>query len=404
MMRSTRRRPERGSMTPMVAFGTIVVTVMGIGAATIGRMVHARREAQNAADAAALAAADLVREEGLTADRSGAVAMGQRNSAVATQVAIDGIDDRTLQVDARAHAVQTVDTPRFIFNGDGNVRGKAVATISQEIRTIAASNTGDVVFVLDYSGSMAGTRIKTLEEAVSGHLLDQRIPLNYSAALFSLGLVAAVPFGDDAVTKILDEFARQDAFGNTHPEFGFDKAREFFREQPKDGPPRYVVFVSDGEPTEPPKAFEGSRKLWDEAGPTVMTIHIGSGESSNFMIAVSGTPQDRGNRDFYFPVTSNDEFRNALAQVVSRIACPIEGLTKARVKDPSTVRGFLRDATGREIKIPRRPNVEDAKKEDLGFFYDEKSAKLAVTIATCIIMRDEGRELVLRYNRATLLE
>jgi hypothetical protein len=205
-----RRNRERGSMTPMVAFGTIIVTVMGIGAATIGRMVHARREAQNAADAAALAAADLVREEGLTADRSGALAIGQRNSAVATQVAIDGIDDRTQQVDARAHAVQTVDTPRFIFNGDGNVRGKAVATISQDIRTIAASNSGDVVFVLDYSGSMAGARIRTLEDAVSGHLQDQRIPLNYSAALFSDRLISAVPFGDDAVAKILDEFARSE--------------------------------------------------------------------------------------------------------------------------------------------------------------------------------------------------
>src|SRR4029453_13656837 len=34
-----RRTPERGSISPMVLYGTIIVCVMGVGGATVGRLV-----------------------------------------------------------------------------------------------------------------------------------------------------------------------------------------------------------------------------------------------------------------------------------------------------------------------------------------------------------------------------
>src|SRR5262249_33254210 len=95
----TRRARERGSFAPMVAYGTMIVCVMGMGGATTGRITNARKEAQNIADSAALAAADATRVNGIDANRNAALALGRRNTKLPSTATISGVFDQQLELD-----------------------------------------------------------------------------------------------------------------------------------------------------------------------------------------------------------------------------------------------------------------------------------------------------------------
>ena len=77
----------------------------------------------------------------------------------------------------------------------------------------------------------------------------------------------------------------------------------------------------------------------------------------------------------------------------------MEGATALAV---SVLRGVRchRDRSGHEIKLP--PGSTGG--AGLGFFFNPTSLDIAVTIDTCVLMRNEGRTLVVRYNRAVLVE
>ena len=404
-----RRETQRGSITPMVAFGTVILCVMGIGGATIGRIVQSRREVQRVADSAALAAADEIRVNGVDGDRSGALSLAHHNSPAPTTASIDGVASTPHDLEVSTLAGQGVDTPRFIFDGNAQVKAAARAMVAQEFRKIDSSKTANVVFVLDFSGSMndalgGETKIKVLKDSITGYLRDQRIPLNYSAALFSSDLIDSVGFGPNASQQIIDMFQNHGADGGTMPQFGFDKASEFLG-PPGTGPDHYVVFASDGQPNDLPAAQAGSSRMWDTSKPEVLTLHIGDPEAAPFMISVAGTWDHRGNKDDYFPVEDMDEFRKALAQILAKIACPLDPptLDKARLKDANTVNAFLRDSSGHEVKLPTNPQI-DGSPDQLAFFFNPASLAVGVSIQACVLMRNEHRTLVIRYNRAALIQ
>jgi hypothetical protein len=391
----------------MVAYGTVLVCVMGIGGATIGRIVDARRESQNVADSAALAAADAIRVNGVDGNLNGAVQLAQHNSKNPTTATIAGISNLPNQLDVVTNGGETVDTPRFIFNGDAKTQAIAGAKVDQETRTSSSANTANVVFVLDFSGSMddqlpGGTKITVLKNALTQYLNDRRITLNYAAALFSDNLIASVPFGPNSVQQIIQMFQKYGAGGGTEPQFGFDKASQFLGPISSGGPDRFVVFVSDGEPNDLGLAQAGSTRMWNTSGPTVMTIHIGDPEARPFMLSVSGPPNKRGDPDDYFPVEDMDAFQKALAEILGKIACPLLPLDKTRLKDPTTVNAFLRDTSGHEVKLPEVSVITDL--HQLGFFFNPTTLDIAVTIEACALMRNEGRTLVIRYNRAVLIQ
>src|SRR5688500_17119514 len=78
-------RHERGAMAPIIGASCFVLALLAIGGATLGRMTAARQDTQRAADAAALAASQLVRAEGLpfsAAARARAEALAGANSRV----------------------------------------------------------------------------------------------------------------------------------------------------------------------------------------------------------------------------------------------------------------------------------------------------------------------------------
>jgi len=410
-------------MAPMIAYGSVIVCVMGIGGATLGRIVDAKRESQNVADSAALAAADAIRVNGIDTDRTPALRLAQHNSKNPTTASIDGVTNLPTEVDITGRGGETVDTPRFIFDGDAKTQSVARAKVDQETRTISGANPADVAFVLDFSGSMSdaipgGTKITALKNELTKYLNDRRIQLDYAAALFSNDLIASVPFGPNAMQQIIDMLKKYDAGGGTEPEFGFDKVTEFFGPPVQDGPKRFVLFVSDGAPNTLPKAIEGSLHMWDVAHPTVMTLHIATppvdpGERS-FMVSVSGPPpqdckqppaQCPKKEDYYFPVSDIASFERALAEILGKIACPMDPptLDARRVKDPATVNAFLRDKAGHEVKL-QRADVVTGDFNQLGFFFNPTTLDIGVTIEACALMRNEGRTLVFRYNRAVLVQ
>jgi len=414
------RLRERGSFAPLVAYGTVIVCVMGIGGATLGRIVDARRESQNVADSSALAAADSMRINGIDADRSAALRLGQRNSKSPTTASIDAVSDLPLELDISTRGTENVDTPRFIFDGDAKTQAIARAKVDQERRTIAGGDTAEVAFVLDFSGSMndtipGGTKITALKNSLTQYLNDRRIQLDYAAALFSSDLIDSVPFGPNAIQQIIDMFKNHNADGGTEPEKGFDKVTQFFGPKNDSGPKRFVVFVSDGAPNTPDKATQGSLHMWDVAHPTVMTVHIATPPidptEQAFMISVSGPPpqdcklppaQCPKKEDYYFKVQDIESFERAMSEILGKIACPLDPLDPHRLKDPSTVNAFLRDKAGHEVKLPKLDVVTDT--HQLGFFFNPTSLDIGVTIEACALMRNEGRTMIIRYNRAILVE
>jgi hypothetical protein len=122
------------------------------------------------------------------------------------------------------------------------------------------------------------------------------------------------------------------------------------------------------------------------------------------MLSVIAPPSKRANPDYYFPVEDIDAFQKALAEILGKIACPMspDTLDKTRLKDPNTVNAFLRDKAGHEVKLPTISVVTDL--HQLGFFFNPTTLNIGVTIEACALMRNEGRSLVIRYNRAVLVE
>jgi hypothetical protein len=409
--RRSRWSRERGSVMPVVAFVSLILAVLGIGGAVLGRTVAARQDAQRAADGAALAMADLIREQGLPAALPRAMQIGQFSDRSPLGWNPSWREEPTRLV-AQVAASGQLAAWRYIWDsGSIPVNARASAIVGQEVHEIDNWSPPQLMLVLDYSGSMGEamggnrSRIDALEDGVQ-RMFDQGYRIEFGATLFDSSIVASERFGPDSVGRILQLLRNHGPGSGTCTSCGLRSGRELLADSPDTGADKFVVLVSDGSPNDG-GGEEGARqeaaRLWDD-NVSIFSLHVGAGGGLQaFMESVAGTPDHHPYpEDYYFQVTDPESFRQALEAIAAAIACRTpRPLNMQAIEDMATLRVFLREG-GRERRIEESPNLIAGNIE--GYQLERTGGRLRFTPRACNAIIDRGAQIVVRYNRARLIE
>lgn len=415
----TRRRrcrsSQRGAVTPAIIAATLAMSVISIGGITIGRLAVVRSDAQRAADAAALAGLQVLRERGMPFDagaRAAAESIARGNSPNPIRIEWTVTETETA-VDITAIASIDVDTPALIWNtGTTETRARSVARLPQTKFDTAERRLPKLTLVLDYSGSMdlpfsgGGQRAIDVLESSVGALLNAGLEVDYGAVFYSSNVFRTVPIGSAAPNQIMSVMNAYGAGGNTNTAAGLATARNVALAAPDTG--RYVLLVSDGEPCCAGNDFANARnaaaELWN-AGLTIFTLEIrrsGSGAAlDQFMTDVAGTPASRRDRNYHYVATTAADLVNEFRRIVSTIVCKAGPLAPAPA-DPAALRVYLR-----QFGVDRTLPVTD----DLGrdhdlerYRYEPGDQSVRLTSRACDAVIDGSASIVVRHERPGLTQ
>jgi len=406
-----RRDRQRGAITPAIAVATLLASVLSIGGITLGTMAVKRRDAQNAADAATLAALQVIKERGMPFDASARelaerIARGNSRSDVRFTW---GVTETAGAVDITAVTSIDVDTPLLVWtSGSTEVRARSVSRLPQTKFDSAERRLPKLALVLDYSGSMdlpftGGSRraIDVLEDSVTA-LLNAGLEIDYGASFYSSNVFRNVAIGAGAPNQIITTMNNFDAGGSTNTAEGLAAGRNLLAAAPDTG--RYLLLVSDGEPNSMAEARAAAATVWN-AGMTIFTLEVrrsGSGPAlDQFMTDVAGAPGNRGDRNFHYVATSGADLVNEFRRIVSTIVCKVGPISPAPT-DPSELRVFLRQA-GAERAL--EPSADLAADRDLERFrYEPGDASVRLTARACDSVVSGAASIVVRHERAGLTQ
>jgi hypothetical protein len=250
---SSRRDRERGAITPVVAIASLVLAVLALGGISIGTLAVNRADAQRAADAATLAALQVIHERGMPFDaaaRSAAEAIARGNSRNPIQFQWQVAETAT-SIDISASTAIDVDLPLLVFaSSTTQVSARSVARLPQTRFDTAERRLPKLGLVLDYSGSMDlpftggnARAIDVLEDSVAG-LLGANLDITYGAVFFSTDVFKRIAVSTGAPNAIMDTMNSYDAGGGTNTAAALAAGREVMLAAPDTG--RYLLLVSDG--------------------------------------------------------------------------------------------------------------------------------------------------------------
>jgi hypothetical protein len=326
--------------------------MIGVGALTIMRIALAKQETQRVADSACLAAATIVKTEGLPFD--GAKPEQARNVAYANHPGMHFdivFPDPTVtpdQVSLTCQAATTVQAPALIWaGGQFQVTATASASVAQTTLTDANKKYPKLVLVLDYSGSMNDFHLladpsETTYQALVKEV-DKLLAKNYN---IKLGLVIFADHIYDQVAialnnnqKVHDDvhapydcpWYNNNATCNTNSSAGLKTAHNLFGPWDQDEE-RYVLFISDGAPTAGgliPQAEKEAKGLFDDAHANIITLQLKNGPDpgntlQTFMQTISGEPEHTPDPCNYFNADSEASLDAVLTAVGNAIACPLK--------------------------------------------------------------------------------
>jgi hypothetical protein len=363
------------------------------------------------------------------AGTAGATMLGQQNTRLPLSIAPPGFgaDPARNRLLADVVAEADVEAPRFIFE-DGRipVRARARAFIHQEVKATEDKGPPHVVLVLDYSGSMnasfgGGRRgIDMLEDAVRERLFDAAEDIRFAAVLFDHRILGEATFAE-GIPRILELFAEHQAEGWTYTDLALAASHAHLCDAPPGSTP-YLILISDGLPNPSHEAPDGqdhvsagiaeANRLWDDpqCAPTILTVHIGNDHrATDFLIAVSGDREDRGNEDHYFRIANMEDFERRLEEILVSLLCrtdPIEVAGAIPGWLDRSIRLFLR--RGGETRLPRIPHELPGSLLDHrstpAYGFDPDSKRFVFTRAACDLIHRDGHQVVVRYGRPRLIE
>jgi len=408
-------RRQRGAITLGVVVGALVLSAAMIGAVTVGRIAAIRSDVQRAADAAALAALEVVRERGLSAAmsaQSAAETVGRGNSALDVRFfwRLHPTDDAvTIEVTARADAPM----PRLLGGGDlTEISATARAVLSQRRFDRAERRQAKLVLVLDYSGSMtapfsggSGRAIDVLEQSVTG-LLDRQLEIEYGAVFYSTSVFRTVPTSPAAPNQVAAVMNAYDAGGTTNTAAALAMARNVLLSSQDTG--RFVLLVSDGQPCCDNNSFGRARTaaeaLWD-SGATIWTLEIRRRDSGaaldQFMTDVAGAPGQRHDRDFHYVASSSEDLGRLMGDVAGQIVCTVGPIEPAPT-EPASLRVFLADGGGERLLPYSTDFRDDNRQRREAYEYDAAQKRIRLTAAACAPVREGAAEIVVRHDRPAL--
>lgn len=414
-MTSTRRHrlAERGIATPIAAVLALVLASAAMGAIGLGRMSVVRSDLQRAADAAALAASELIRLHGLPLDADlskSAESTATRSVKIPTSFqwkVIDGGDHIDIEVVASAKLELT----KMVFGGAVELSRRAVARLPQTEITATERRKPKLAILLDYSGSMAlpivggsGDRaVDLLEQSVTA-LLDADLPVEYAAAFYNSDVFDFARFGPGAVDEIKDHMDFHDAAGGTGYSAPLSLAYDMLSSVEDTG--YYVLMVSDGQPFDSLEAIRNAAsRLWG-IDATIFSLEIrrqgSSAELAQNLINISGTPSSRGDGNYHFVAQSGqelvDQFTNIIAEIVCR-AGPIDPAPS----DPDDIVLLLSKPGVGDIELLSVADVF-ADPDLYGYSYDPGTQIVNLTDRACSAVLDQGYRLISRSERGSLTE
>lgn len=450
-MRTRRRRSsdrQRGSVMPIVLGGILILAILAYGGATVWRMVLARAEAQRAADAACLTAANVMKHEGMPFNlaKQGLaeeLARGNANLPVSFQWETQ---ETATEIRFRCTASVAVPAPRLVWSdGVVNVTASARASSRQQTITEAEKKYPQLVMVLDYSGSMRRSFDGSWDDDqgndsfwdlidAANALLDKNFEFRYGLAIFGthvLDATANVSLDnlDDVKTRVNKRqgcpYDGQDGCGTGTWE-ALDRARSLLADSSLPGDEgKYVLLVSDGEPSgdvSDPRgeSVAAANRLWD-LGAEIFTIQItNSGSSSGsfrqFMHSVSGTPEQRGNPAGHYWSADNPAELEALFEMFGNaLACQLPQVDPPP-PNPRLMHVYVRDAGGNETQLgdssehPTSPadspgDLWDSSlpfKSGDWFYYHPEKRRLYVTPNVCERILDNHENVYVRFRSPTL--
>jgi len=318
------RARERGSMLPILAGAMVLLAMLGIGALTVMRVVLARQETQRVADAACLAAATIVKSEGLPLDgpkQAKALAIaGGNHPGMKFTVTLDPPSETPTEVSLACNASIDVSAPMMIWSaGKINVHASATGSVKQITLTQAQKKYPKLVIVLDYSGSMMAplwqgskSSIQALVDAVNA-LISRNYDIKYGLVLFATGVFDKVQLALGSLNQVKTDVNKswhcpsaRDEECYTDSWDALDAAHQMLGPWDNDEQ-RYVLFISDGQPNIEPDidvpqgitlAEKSAQGLWDDAHATIIPLQLvnmdpssqGEIDLMNFMHHIAGSP------------------------------------------------------------------------------------------------------------------
>lgn len=413
--RRSSRRHQRGAISVMAVAGIFLMAVVAMGAISIGRIAATRSDCQSAADAAALAAAQMIRDHGLpfsASSRAAAESLAQRNSQLPVQFQWN-LTQTADEVNVSVRTAITLNLPTLVFSGGSTtVNAKASARIAQTRFDDAERRLPKLVMALDYSGSMTlpfsggGSRaIDVLENSISS-LLATNLMIDYGAAFYSSSVFRTVAISPGAPNQIVNIMNAYDAGGSTNTAAALNSARTLVSAGENTG--RYILLVSDGEPCCSSNSFSAARNAavaaWNQ-DITIFSLEIRrSGSSaalSQFMTDVAGSPSSRRDPNYHFVATSAADLVAKFRDIVASIVCKVGPMNPAP-SDPSLLRVYLTSG-GSERAVP--PSSDLVADKDLERFrYESSDHTLRLTERACDAVIDGGDDIVVRFDKPGLTD
>jgi Mg-chelatase subunit ChlD len=398
------------------AMATIIIMVLGttaVGAIGLGRMTAVRSDLQRSADGSALAAVELIRKNGLplTAEMQQAA---ESTGQVSTKTPV-GFDWRVTStadyVEVEVVTRTELELTEMVWNGGRELSRRTVARLPQSVISQTERRKPKLVLALDYSGSMTlpftgatGQRaIDILEISVAG-LLNADLDIDYASVFYNSGVFDHVGFGGSAINQILNRFDNYDAGGGTNYSSPLGRARSILAAEEDTG--RYVLMVSDGQPGDSPgQIASAASSLW-AIDATIFSLEIRRHGSSpalaQNLIAISGTPADRGDPSYHFVATSGTELVDQFSNILAEIACRAGPVTPAPA-DPSDLSLLLFKPGMTDIALVPVADVFSSPGV-YGYSYDAGTQMVALTDRTCSAVLDSGYKILSRSQPGVLVE
>jgi hypothetical protein len=372
-----RRGRERGAMILIMAGAMLTLAVIGIVALTLMRIVLAKQETQRVADSACLAAATIIKTQGLPLQDKEDEA---RNVAYANHPGMHFdilFPEPTVtrdQVALTCQAATTVQVPALIWaGGQFQVTASASASVAQTTLDDATKKYPRLVLVLDYSGSMlsplwkqrsdphAPSSVDILMQEVD-KLLAKNYNIKLGLVIFASEVLDSVAIAlnntqkvSSEVHKPLDCPAGDDGGGcSTNSSSALNKAHKLFGPWDYDEE-RYVLFISDGAPNLGggiPQAEKEAQGLFQDAHANIITLQLinydpnADSTLQTFMQTISGSPDHNPDPCYYFNADSQDSLNAVLQAIGNAIACPLK-LDQA-LPPNTAVHVFLSNGGGEE--------------------------------------------------------
>ncbi len=410
----SRRLRERGGVSPAAGVAILVLAVLAVGTISIGRLAAVRSDAQQAADSAALAACQIIRDRGMPFNaqaRTAAQNLATRNSQLPVGFTWT-VNETSTSVDVSVQSTINVDLPTLIFaGGTRSVQAQASGRVTQSRYDEAERRIPKFVMVLDYSGSMSssfvggGGSLNSVLEASIASLLGEDLMIDYGAVFYSSNVFRTVGIGSGAPAQIINYMNMYGPGGMTATACAMNSARSILTSTDNTG--YHMLVVSDGAPNNC-GGFSGGRAAAQAAWNndiTIFTLEIrpsgGSSALSQFMTDIAGSPSSRRDPNYHFVATSASDLVDTFRDIVASIICKVGPLNPVP-SDVSTIHVFLTNGTSERVVPVTGDLGADAAIEAYQYFAGDNSIRLTETACDAVI--DNGDDIVVRFDRPFLTD